>query len=208
MRHWGFRHISNDRSAVQLFFDGRIDRLIDILHKYDSCDDWPWALIYREIDEAFPGSKFILTKRVTSDAWFDSLCSHAERTGPSVQRLRIYGYAMPHGQKEAHIRFYEKHNETVEKYFGDKPERLLVVCWEEGDGWEELGRFLGLEPPAGPLPHANKRSGRLLYAIKKGVRRAIGRRAYANLSALKMSITKTAFGWSELVSSRRGEGVE
>ena len=71
-------------------------------------------------------------------------------------RREIYGYEMPHEHKNKHTQFYENHNKSVKKYFKDRPQDLLEVCWETGDGWRELAEFLNLELPDIPFPHANK----------------------------------------------------
>jgi hypothetical protein len=42
----------------------------------------------------------------------------------------------------------------VLEYFGDRVNKdLLVVCWENGDGWAELSRFLKRRAPDEPFPH-------------------------------------------------------
>jgi Sulfotransferase domain len=179
MRHWKFKHISSDRKAFDMYVRGDISGLLEIAAQYDSFEDWPWPLVYREIDRRFPSSKFILTKRSNPQVWFESLCKHAERTGPTNYRRIVYGKAMPHGYKESHIQRYEEHNAEVEAYFRDKPGQLLVVCWENGDGWDELSEFLGLERPSIPFPHANKAANPFVRQIRKMVRSHIGRKRYA-----------------------------
>lgn len=156
LRHWGFNHRACDHAAFELWRTGRYDELLSVVRQYDSFEDWPWPLIYREIDEAFPGTKFILTRRKDPQTWFDSLCRHAERIGPTDYRESIYGHAMPHGHREEYIAFYERHNEAVRAYFRDRPDDFLEVCWEQGDGWDELSSFLGLQRPDLPFPHANQ----------------------------------------------------
>ena len=37
---------------------------------------------------------------------------------------------------------YDAHNAAVLRYFSDHPERLLAMNIAEGDGWEQLCRFL------------------------------------------------------------------
>ncbi len=64
---------------------------------------------------------------------------------------------MPHKHKHHHLDFYNKHVEDVTGYFKDRPEKLLIICWENGDGWEKLSSFLGVDCPNIPLPHTNKR---------------------------------------------------
>ncbi len=117
-----------------------------LVGEYDSFEDWPWPLIYKGIDEAFPEAKFILTTRQCPDVWFASLCRHAERHGPTIFRKLIYGFEMPHSHKREHIHYCN-------------PSKLLEVCWENGDGWEELSNFLALPSPDIPFPHTNKWPG-------------------------------------------------
>lgn len=156
LKYWGLKHLSCTPEAFELWRRNKIRPLMTWVARYDSFEDWPWPLLYREIDRVFPGTKFILTRRKDPNTWFGSLCRHAERTGPTAFRKYIYGHAMPRGFRDAHIRFYEAHNEAVRKYFERRPNDFLEVCWEEGDGWEELAEFLGFETPNRPFPHANQ----------------------------------------------------
>ncbi|MGH8497203.1 MAG: sulfotransferase [Methylococcales bacterium] len=156
LQHWGMKHISCNREALELWREQDVAALLQWVAQYDSFEDWPWPLLYREIDAAFPGTKFILTRRKDPTIWFKSLGKHADRTGPTDFRKYIYGHAMPHKFREQHIRFYLRHNDSVRQYFRDRPDDFIEVCWEEGDGWEELSRFLGLAHPKIPIPHANK----------------------------------------------------
>lgn len=156
MRHWQLRHISCNRNAFELWRNNRYTELLKYVDKFDSFEDWPWALIYREIDKSFPDTKFILTRRKDSMTWYRSLCDHAHRTGPTVYRKAVYGYDMPHQYEREHIIFYENHLNAVRRYFQGREDNFLEVCWEEGDGWEKLSSFLGFEKPSIPFPHANK----------------------------------------------------
>jgi Sulfotransferase domain/Sulfotransferase family len=156
LRHWGSDHISCSREGFDLWTAANREALMHIVERHQSFDDWPWPLVYREIDRRFPGTKFVLTRRTTPEAWFSSLCKHAGRTGPTVFRKEIYGYEMPYGHQEAHIAFYNNHLKQVRAYFAGRPDDLLEVCWEAGDGWKELASFLGQPVPALPFPHLNK----------------------------------------------------
>lgn len=155
-KHWGFKHSKLHSDAFGLYCAGRIDDVLKIAEGFDSFEDWPWPLVYERMDRAFPNSKFILTTRLDAETWFTSLCQHADRTGPTKYRKHIYGHAMPQAHREEHIRFYEKHNAAVRKYFQSRPGQLLEVCWERGDGWRELSEFLNLPQPHVPFPHANQ----------------------------------------------------
>jgi len=153
-RHWGLRHASWSPEAFALWRQRRFDEITAIMRNFDSFADWPWPLIYPEIDLRFPGSKFILTRRKDPQTWFRSLCRHADRTGPTEFRTHIYGFAMPHGHEAEHIAFYNEHLRAVRAYFRGR-EDFLEVCWEEGDGWQILSTFLGFECPKLPFPQVN-----------------------------------------------------
>ncbi len=156
LRTFGFRHLSWEREIFDTYMMHGTQGLIETINNYESFEDWPWPLVYREIDKMYPGSKFILTTRESSDIWYRSLCKHATRTGPNHVRRQIYGFEMPHEHREEHIRFYNRHNDDVRNYFQDRPEALLEVCWERGDGWQVLAPFLDSQAPETPFPHKNK----------------------------------------------------
>ena len=74
LRHWGFKHVSCDYAAFQMWRSGRLHDLLAYAKDYETFEDWPWPLVYRDIDQAFPGTKFILTRRVDAERWFTSIC--------------------------------------------------------------------------------------------------------------------------------------
>jgi hypothetical protein len=155
-RHWGLKHQSFNEEAFELWRRKEVEELLKWVGEYESFEDWPWPLIYADIDRKYPEAKFILTKRKNPETWFHSLCKHADRTGPTIFRKYIYGHELPHHHKAEHIQLYEHHIESVRKYFQHRPDDFLEVCWENGDGWQELARFLGYEAPCIPFPHENK----------------------------------------------------
>ena len=166
LEHFGYRHTSVHQAAFELFRNGDMNSLMEIVAQFDSFEDWPWPLVYRQIEAQYPDSKFILTKRKSEDAWFKSLSRLAAITGPTEFRQFVYGYAMPEEHKRNYIDFYNQHNKSVEDYFSDKPGKLLVVSWDKGNGWEELCQFLGHETPQAPFPHVN-RSDRLEQMMRE-----------------------------------------
>lgn len=156
LRYWGYRHQSFSPLAFDLYVRGRCSEVLAYAGEFDSFDDWPWPLLYPQLDEAFPNSLFILTTRASAEAWYRSLCRHADRTGPTRFRTYVYGHAMPHGHRSEHIALYERHNWSVRQYFQGRPQHLLEVCWENGDGWQQLAAFLRKPIPSVPFPHLNK----------------------------------------------------
>jgi len=165
LQNFGYRHTSVNEQAFSFFRQGNMDAVMQMVSMYDSFDDWPWPLVYRQIDQRYPDSRFILTKRATPAKWIESISRLAALTGPTEFRRVIYGHGVPQGNESDYLAVYNRHNAEVEKYFSDRPDKLLIVCWEKGDGWDELCDFLGLPVPASPFPHVN-RSDRLEQIVR------------------------------------------
>ncbi|MDV3351385.1 sulfotransferase [Leptothoe sp. LEGE 181152] len=155
LTYLGYRHQWYDPD-VQLSFQKNRKAVLEILSNKDSCEDFPWPYLYQDIDEIYPDSKFILTLRKDPETWYASLCKHFDRGGTNQQKQIAYGYSTPRGFKKEHIDLYLKHAQAVQNHFSDRPDKLLVVCWENGDGWREICRFLGHSEPNISFPHANK----------------------------------------------------
>ena len=129
-----------------------------MVERYDAFEDNTWPVLYRELDERFPGSKFILTRR-PAEAWIRSQVKDFARTETPMRRW-IYGEGAgcPEGNEDIYVSRYERHNREVLEYFASRPDDLLVFDLPEGDGWQRLCAFLGHEAPERPFPHANKAS--------------------------------------------------
>jgi hypothetical protein len=153
----GYRTEGFDETLIKHVKNGNLKPVYKVTDEYDAFQDWPWPLIYQKLDERYENSKFILTTRKSAQDWFGSLKKHSERRGPEEFRNFIYGCYMPHGNKKELIFKYKKHNEEVNKYFEDRDEDFLEVCWETGSGWGEICDFLGHDPPDIEFPHANQR---------------------------------------------------
>ena len=134
-------------------------RIKETVNDYDLFEDWPWPLIYKELDEMFPNSKFILTVRRNEQVWLNSLKQHSLRTRPFLHSRKLaYGYNYPHHKTKEHIDFYKKHNEDVRRYFSGREKDFIEICWENGDDFSKLCNFLGQDIPDLPIPHTNKGS--------------------------------------------------
>lgn len=155
LTYLGYRHQWHD-PKLHLSFQDNQKAILDILSKKDSFEDFPWPYLYHEIDQLYPDSRFILTLRKNPETWYASLCKHFDRGRSNKQKLLAYGYASPHGLKKEHIDLYLNHTKNVQDYFSRRPNKLLVVCWENSDGWREVCQFLGHSEPQIPFPHANK----------------------------------------------------
>ena len=130
--------------------DGMVDSVLQLLATpFRSFYDTPWYMLYRSLDEYFPGSKFILTLR--RDAMTQALSdwNHNRTLG------KCHG-DMPEAYGEEQMRVYVEHNAAVLQYFQDRPDDLLTVCWEAGDSWNKVCDFLGVPVPDITFPHKLK----------------------------------------------------
>lgn len=126
------------------------------IEQYDSFDDYPFPLFYRELDEYYPDSLFILTKRKTASAWADSVIRESNRkTFNDSENIWYEGALSRSNRREILVEKYENHVESVNGYFSQSA-NFLSICWEEGDGWEKLCKFLEKPVPGINLPHRNK----------------------------------------------------
>ena len=163
----GYRHQGQDLDLVYDVEAGNLERIFSVVDRFDAFEDWPWILLYKELDRRYPDSKFILTIRDT-DKWWRSYRNHVTTRGarPDIGRIRriIYGFEDGLQHKQAYVDRYERHNAEVLRYFAQRPNDLLVMDWEKGDGWPLLCRFLGKAIPKEPLPHANVGAYRPWYS--------------------------------------------
>jgi hypothetical protein len=156
----GFDHQSQDLGLVQDIGQGDLSRIMALAEQKETFEDWPWIILYKELDEAFPGSRFVLTKR-NSEQWvrsYKNMLANQGEASEEVNEIRriLYDLPFPKVTESQLIERYERHNDEVERYFRDRPQDLLMVNWAEGYGWKELCDFLGKDIPNEPFPHSNK----------------------------------------------------
>jgi hypothetical protein len=150
----------------------------EVFAGHRSTVDWPGGYFYRELMDAYPEAKVLLSVR-EGEGWERSfretiwtmsygqslmpLLAHARaEVDPRWRRYLALVDRMfwgPEGTFAAGsepaqlIEQMAAHNEQVKRVV--PAERLLV--WEVGEGWGPLCEFLGVDVPAEPLPHANDR---------------------------------------------------
>lgn len=174
--------VGNQGQAEMLIFDwAKQDyrRIIKYCQLSEAFQDVPFSLhgTFKVLDEAFPGSKFILTVRNNANTWFDSLIRfHTQIVGknrtPTAEDLRQYNYRYPgfvldvlklsYGadkstlyDREVYVQYYENHNNQVKEYFKNRSADLLVLNVEEPDAMERLLKFLGHPYTGQKMPHMN-----------------------------------------------------
>lgn len=157
----GYNHCPTRGPMTHNFLNNSFSQIFKTVEKFDSFEDWPWPLMYRQVFEKYgENARYVLTRRNSAEAWLESLKAHTLITKPQNNpRKKIFGFDYPHGAEAQHIAFYEKHLVEVRKYFAeqDATHVLCEVCWEDGDGWQKICDFLK-EPLSGtPFPHVNRR---------------------------------------------------
>lgn len=149
------------------------DKLNDLfslikMSKLSSFEDDPWYFpdMYKKLDKEFPNAKFILTSR-NSLRWAASLRRLHNALFKDINswvglssHLRIYDFNETSDICEInYIKKFLSYNDEVKDYFKDRPRKLLVINFEQGDplkNWFSLCSFLGKSIPNVPFPHANK----------------------------------------------------
>jgi hypothetical protein len=116
---------------------------------------------YEELDELYPGSKFVLTTRDVS-SWLRSIKKHMEQQwSPPIQRLfnarfqKIFGCDCVPGAFDATTfwEVFEEHDHKVREYFGSSDRLLVLDLDSDEDLMSKLSGFLGRRPQ---YPDRNK----------------------------------------------------
>jgi hypothetical protein len=189
----GFRSVHYDRVRLNDILDGSNPN--PDFRRYDDVDavlDIPSAYFYRELLEAYPQAKAILTVRDVDD-WWRSVERHVNVHFP-YKPPKVFGYdhrrrslgASPLTDPGADNHFkmlmlncvygstvaleypykkkYLDHNAGVIQNVPE--ERLLVMDITAGDGWEKLCGFLGVPIPDLPFPHEHQGMARVEQAAQ------------------------------------------
>ena len=141
---------------------------------YASTVDWPNATYWKELAEAYPDAKVILTER-DPDTWFESTQAtiFADRgpmdpEAPFPRMVRKVVYDLFDGRihdRDHAIAVFKAHNAQVRATI--PPERLLV--YEVAQGWKPLCDFLGVPVPGEAMPKVNTREQFGVMAAGGGV---------------------------------------
>jgi hypothetical protein len=135
------------------------------LERWYALSDNPIPLLYKELDQAYPGSKFILTVRDEID-WLKSVSKLWDKKhNPTRHLWDIYPisnqlHTALYGRKDfdalVFLERYRRHNAEVQEYFKFRPDDLLVMDMDAGSQWTTLCVFLKEPVPDVPYPRVNK----------------------------------------------------
>ncbi len=140
-----------------------------VFRGYQATVDWPACTYYKELMQAYPDAKVLLSVR-DPEKWYESVTNTIYRVShrnPDPDPARDAHRNMIHSliwqgtfdgrfeDKEYAISVFLRHIEEVKQYV--PAEKLLVYNVKEG--WEPLCAFLEVEAPAEkPFPHDNDRA--------------------------------------------------
>lgn len=133
---------------------------------FRSAVDWPTAAFWRELVDAYPDAKFILSSR-SAESWYESISQTilavltAREKWPDEQRewLEMCSKVVVdrslggRTDRDGVIAAYEAHEAAVTETI---PAANLLV-FQAADGWGPLCKFLGKPVPADPYPRTNSR---------------------------------------------------
>ena len=133
-----------------------------------------YPFTFQAMDQAFPGSKFVLSVWPSADDWYSAFTGfHARQFGggnvPTADQLRMADYRDPgfvletlqllYGtsdespyDRDTLIEQYNRHVDTVQEYFAHRPDDLIVLDIGAPGGQRALCRFLGLSVDGGEFP--------------------------------------------------------
>lgn len=177
--------VASERAAKPLFKDWQrrdFKPIINFCKSAEAFQDSPFSFPYTYIalDQAYPGSKFILTVRDDEDQWYRSithfhskLWGDGDGTPPTKEQLKeafnaykgrpwdvnraLFNSPESDPYNEVELKgFYRWHNQCVAEYFRDRPEDLLVLNVAEPGAYKKFVKFLGIESSAEEFPWENK----------------------------------------------------
>jgi hypothetical protein len=121
--------------------------------EYQGFSDFYGEAHYQTLYYQYPNSKFIFTTRPFLD-WLNSYITLRKIVYPELFKnieteKKVY---------EEAIHRYFNIGEEIRNFFKDKPEQFLELKICEGEGWEKLCLFLGVDILNCPFPYENKTS--------------------------------------------------
>ena len=180
-------YVPGSETKATMFFDdwvrGDFSRIIEYCrHEGQAFQDIPFSLpgTYREMDRAFPDSKFVLTMRDSAEQWYLSMlkfhsksCSASGNIPPTPADLSNATYwrrgfladycskvlGTPRDDpynRQIVLDFYRSYNQGVQDYFAKRPDRLLVINVAKKGEYNRLRRFLDAPPRGDEFPWENK----------------------------------------------------
>lgn len=165
---------------INYYLNNEYDKIINLIKEkfndYDFFQDVPFSFpnFYKTLYKEFPGSKFILSIRNSSEDWYNSLIrfhstvlkdefklyklSDMEKINKWIYDIMIgvhNGLPEDPYHKVNLINSYETHNIDVNKFFKDK-DNFIEINLANKDDFKRLESFLGIQFKSSKFPHVNR----------------------------------------------------
>jgi hypothetical protein len=160
----------------------RVERIIGFCYTADAFQDAPFGYpgLYRELDKAFPGSKFILTLRDSPEQWLDSVVRFqtkmfsSDKTRPPNEEdkrnalYRYKGYLLQNSRnnwdypnvplfdEKSYKKRYSDHINDVRDYFKDRADDFIEINVSRKEDFKRLCEFLKIKTSIEDFPWENK----------------------------------------------------
>mgnify|MGYP001796325930 FL=1 len=115
--------------------------VLEKMKTHDAIQDAPANFFFEEFDQAYPGSKFIFTTRPV-DSWLTSYRNFFRDTNSPLHAW-MYGVETCSGNEDRFRDVYISQTNKILEHFAGRPQDLLRLDLQNGDGWYELVSFLG-----------------------------------------------------------------
>lgn len=150
-----YKNEISDTVEKKILKDKNYEQLFPYIQSYDAFVDNPWNIIFKELDEKFPDSKFIFTYRAERD-WLNSAKHYFRQRPDTIMRRWIYRVASCNEITDnMYLNRYRAHNECVLSYFKGREKDCLELNITKDEGWEKLCPFLNKPVLKLPFPKQN-----------------------------------------------------
>lgn len=152
--HWG------SGEAPAIWYEMNALGRSKTLERFYAASDMPIPMLYKQLDKAYPGSKFILTARA-EQKWLSSVERLWSREyNPTRWMWDVYPisntlhhalYGRTDFDAETMLATYRRHNAEVLEHFKGR-KNLLVMDMNNGGSWDDLCSFIDIDVPGVSYP--------------------------------------------------------
>ena len=181
-----------------------------VLGNYSAAVDNPAACVWRELAQAYPDAKILLTLHPKGpEAWYDSTIDTIYFT-ENLWQFKVIEWFTPFGRKmgdmsrkliwqRSHkstmndrVKAIAHYNQHIEDVKAAVPAgRLLIFSVDQG--WGPLCKFLEVPVPGGEFPNVNDRA-----AVKKTIA-DLTRGAYGIVAAIAIAVAAAAYAVFKMI---------
>src|SRR5688572_11781492 len=107
----GYNVMGSRLDMAEPLLRGDIETPLAVAQKFQAFQDVPWAALFKELDERFPNSKFIVTER-DEQKWLLSASTHFGDLHIPLHEW-LYGKGVIRGNEDLYLARYRQHYAEV-----------------------------------------------------------------------------------------------